>query len=83
MLRAVLLQRKAPQHIWRSFLPELVFALNTSVSKVTQCIPYNVIFRRNARLPVDVLFSTDPCPTFDVTTPATYGQDRSFILEDT
>ena len=83
MLRAVLLQRKAPQHKWRSLLPELVFALNTSVSKVTQCIPYNVIFGRYARLPIDVLFSIDPCPTVDVTTPATYAQDRSFILEDT
>ena len=83
MLRAVLLQRKAPQHKRRSLLPELVLALNTSVSKVTHCIPYNVVFGRYARLPIDVLFSIDPCPTVDVTTPATYAQDRSFILEDT
>ena len=60
-----------------------MFALNTSVSKVTQCIPYSVTFGRYARLPIDVLFSIDPCPTVDVTTPATYTQDRSFILQDT
>ena len=83
MLRAVLLQRNAPQCKWRSLLPELEFALNTNVSKVTQCIPYNAIFGRYSRLPIDVLFSIDPSPAVDATTPATYAQNRSFIFEDT
>ena len=53
------------------------------MSKVTQCIPYNAIFGRYSRLPIDVLFRIDPCPAVHVTTPATYAQNHSFIFEDT
>ena len=77
----MVLQRKASQIKFRLLMPEIVFALNTSVSKVTQCIPYNVIFGRYARLPIDVLFGIVPYQTVGTTTPATYAQDRSYILE--
>ena len=39
MLRALLLHRKLQQSQWHSLLPSLVFALNTSESKATKCIP--------------------------------------------
>ena len=82
MLRSVLLQRKAQQSKWRSFLPELVFALNTSISKATRCVPYNVVFGRSARLPIDTLFNHDQILLYDATSPADYAEDRSFILKD-
>ncbi len=59
MLRAVLLHRRWPQPKWRQILPSLIFALNTSVSKATNCIPYNVVFGRSVVLPQDVTFGHD------------------------
>ena len=64
MLRAVILHRHLPQTSWRQLLPSLIFALNTSLSKATNCIPYNVVFGRSAFLPQDVAFGhamPDPC----------------------
>ena len=83
MLRTVLLQRKLNQSKWASLLPELVFALNTSESKATKCIPFNVVFGRDARLPIDVLFDHDrlDCPR-DINTAAEYAEDRNFALKD-
>ena len=82
MLRSVLLQRKAQQTKWTSLLPELVFALNTSLSKAIKCTPFNVVFGRSARLPVDALLTANQHQFLDVNTPADYAQDRSFALTD-
>ena len=57
LLRSVLLHRQLSQSQWRSLLPELVFALNASVSSSTQCVPYNVVFGRSAVLPHDITFN--------------------------
>ena len=83
MLRTVLLQRKLNQSKWASLLPELVFALNTSESKATKCTPFKVVFGRDARLPIDVLFDHDPldCPE-DIKTAEEYAKDRYFALKD-
>ena len=51
MLRAALLQRRASQTKWTSVLSELVFALNASFSKATNCVPYNVVFGRSPVFP--------------------------------
>lgn len=83
MLRSILLQRKARQFKLRSFLPELVFALNTSLSKAINCVPYNIVFGRSPRLQVDVLLSDNYNQLLDVNTPVDYAQDRRFVLEDT
>ena len=56
MLRSVLLHRRIPQTQWHPILHQLVFALNTTTSKSTNCVPYNVIFGRSATLPQDVVF---------------------------
>ena len=60
MLRAVLLHQRLDQSKWRSILFNLVFALNTTVSKATKCIPYEVVFGRTAVLPQDILFGNAP-----------------------
>ena len=52
MLRAVLLHRRLQQSQWRSILFNLVFALNTAISKATKCVPYEVVFGRPAALPI-------------------------------
>ena len=44
ILRTILLDRKIPQKQWREVLPEVMFALNTTISSSTKCIPYNVVF---------------------------------------
>ena len=82
ILRSVILSRKLPQHKWRSLLPELTFALNTSESKATKCSPYYVVFGRSARLPIDVLFCAKEPSVGDSNTPLTYAQERQLILRD-
>ena len=83
MLRAVLLHRKLRQNQWRQLIPGLVFALNTSESKAIKCVPYNVVFGRNATLPQDVLLDHNEHPRFaDVTTPAEYSQEVKFAPGD-
>ena len=82
ILRSVILSRKLPQHKWRSLLPELTFALNTSESKATKCSPYYVVFGRSARLPIDVLFCDKEPSVGDSSTPLTYAQERQLILKD-
>eukprot|EP00795_Rhopilema_esculentum_P006977 gene6977-biopygen8406 len=68
---------KLNQSKWASLLPELVFALNTSESKATKCTPFKVVFGRDARLPIDVLFDHDPldCPK-DINTAEEYAEDH-------
>ena len=55
ILRSVLLHRKLDQAKWRQIIPELLFALNCSENLATKCNPYNVVFCRQAILPLDVL----------------------------
>ena len=83
ILRSILLARNLPQHKWRALLPEIAFALNTSISKATKHIPYNIVFGRSARLPIDVLFNDNAPPIADPTTPTDYAQERYLILRDT
>ncbi len=83
MLRSALLQRKTNQNKWASVLPELVFALNTVPSKATNCVPYNVIFGRPPRLPIDALFNHQQRKTaVDISTAADYADERNFVLQD-
>ena len=82
VLRAVLLHRKLQQSKWRSLLPSLVFALNTSESKATGCIPYNVVFGRSAVLPQDVLFQQGNVDNYDLVSPKEYEKDTTSLLRD-
>ena len=56
ILRTLLLDRKIPQNQWRRLLPEVTFAMNTTISSSTKCTPYNVVFGRNPILPEDIAF---------------------------
>ena len=51
ILRTTLLSRNSPQKEWNRYLAAVVFALNTSISKATKCIPYKVIYGRDPVLP--------------------------------
>ena len=54
MFRTHLLANKLHQRKWRSVLKEIIFALNTTVSTATKCVPYEVVFGREAVIPADV-----------------------------
>ena len=54
LFRTHLLANKLHQKHWRSVLKELVFALNTSVSSATKCVPYEIVHGRAAIIPEDV-----------------------------
>ena len=75
ILRSAILSRKSPQYRWRSLLPEVTLALNTSESKATKHSPYYVVFGRFARLPIDVLFCDNEPSADDSNTPMTYAQE--------
>ena len=60
MLREVLLHQRLEQSKWYSILFNIVCASNTTVSKATKCIPYEVVFGRPAILPQDILFRNAP-----------------------
>ena len=82
VLRAVLLHQKLRQLKWRSLLPSLVFALNTSESKATGCIQHNVVFGRSAVLPQDILFQKGNVDTYDQVSPKEYEKDITPLLRD-
>ena len=54
LFRTHLLGNKLHQNQWRSVLKELVFALNTTVSTTTKCVPYEVVHGRDPIIPEDV-----------------------------
>ena len=45
---------------WDSYLPLLMFAYCTSVQESTGCTPYQLVFGREGRLPIDVMFGLPP-----------------------
>ena len=55
MLHAVLLHPRLQQSQWCSILFKLVFALNTTISKATKCVPYEAVFGCPAVLPQEIL----------------------------
>ena len=79
ILRAVLLHRRLNEAKWRSVLPELVFALNTSFSKASKCVPYSTIFGRTAVLPQDKGVTSDE---HEHLTARDYGEEATFVLAD-
>jgi len=82
MLRSVLLDRRLNQSKWRLVLAELVFALNTSFSKSTKCIPYTTVFGRTAVLPQDITFQDKTVNEHDNLSPIDYEEEITSILPD-
>ena len=56
--RTLLQDEELSQTSWRQLLKEITFALNTSVSTATKWTPYQVLYGKNAVLPIDVLIDT-------------------------
>ncbi|RNA13104.1 Transposon Ty3-G Gag-Pol poly [Brachionus plicatilis] len=51
------------QKVWDKYLPKLAFAYNTAVHHTTGLTPFEVIYGRKPKLPVDMLF---PAPDLDL-----------------
>lgn len=56
MLKTLSAQQKTN---WKDHLPKLAFAYNSTVCKSTGFSPFELIFGRSSRLPVDFMFNTD------------------------
>ena len=84
VLRSILLHRGLSQSTWCKILPEVVFALNTSLSKATQCVPYNIVFGRSAILPQDIVFESlhQHRDQFDQRFPKEYEEETSSLLRE-
>ena len=83
ILRSALLSRNMAETKWRKLLPSLVFALNCSVSKATQSVPYTVVFGRSPTLPVDILFgNNNTSGNKDSVTPKEYTEEVGVSLKN-
>ena len=83
ILRSILLNRKLDQKKWRQLLPELVFALNCSISSAIDCVPYSVVFGRTPTLQMDVVFGTNrKSQCDDVISAQQYSAEIEFSLND-
>ena len=54
VFRTHLLSNNLHQNKWRSILKDIVFALNTTISAATKCVPYSLVHGRDAVIPEDV-----------------------------
>ena len=64
-------------------MPAAVFALNTSMSKATKCVPYEVLYGRSPVLPEDVLWGVnDKFVLRDVTNPTEYAEEIKINLRE-
>ena len=83
ILRSVLLDKNIAQKNWRQLFPGVAFALKTSEDKAIKCIPYNVVFRRPAVLPQDVLLgASEKFQLRNVTTAVQCAEDINFGLQE-
>ena len=65
------------------YLPSVVFALYTSISTATKCIPYTVVFGRDPILPEDVLLGIDKrYAYYDVTNASDYAEELQGTLNE-
>ena len=64
---------------WPNYIPAMVFAYNSSVSKFTMCTPFNLMFGRDPRLMQELVESTDP--SVDVSPVAADGRVPDFAIE--
>ena len=81
VIRTVLNARRLPQSSWEELLRGIVFALNTSISKAINCIPFEVIHGRTAVLPIDVNMelTTKNVPR-DLPTPEEFAEELKIAL---
>jgi len=82
MLRSVLLHCQISQSRWREILPKLLFALNASESKATQCTPFEVVYGRPAVLPQDIVFDVLQPDPHDTLSAESYKEEVTSELQD-
>jgi transposase InsO family protein len=82
MLRCALLDRNLSPSKWRQVLPELVFALNCSLSSAIKCLPYKVVFGRDPVLPIDVHLGLKNIGCDDNVTPREYSDETNMALQN-
>ena len=82
MLRSVLLYRRLSQSRRREILPQLLFALNASESKVTRCTPFEVVYGRPAVLPQDIIFDVLQPDPHDTLSAESYREEVTSELQD-
>ena len=81
LFRTLLLDFEIPQNQWDRLLPGIVFALNTTVSHTTKCVPFEVLYGRKPILPIDMIFGTNLESAY-VSTPEEYVSDLKIQLRD-
>ena len=71
--------RAQEEERWDEFLPELLMAYRASVHDTTKFTPYRLMFGREIRLPVDVMFGKTPDPVQEHTA---YARELRARLEN-
>ena len=83
-LRSILLHCGLSQSTWCKIVPEVVFTFNTSLSKTTQCVLYNIVFGRSVILPQDIAFESlhQHRDQYDQRFPNEYEEETSSLLRE-
>ena len=81
IFRTLLLDFELPQNQWERLIPSVIFALNTSISNTTKCIPYEVLYGRKPVLPIDLVMNSN-IESFKAGTPEEYISDLRIQLRD-
>ena len=64
---------------WESHINKVCMAYNTSIQLTTAYTPFYLMFRRQARIPADIMYGTDRPPN---STPAEYAAELRRNLEE-
>lgn len=69
---------------WKKYLPTLVFAYNSTKHETTKFTPYELMFGRKPRLPIDFLFETPTNESSsDLADPKTYVEELKQRIKST
>ena len=84
ILRTSLLDTKMSQKEWRKILPSTTFAVNSTESCSTKCIPFKVAHGRAPTLPEDIALGVrERLELRDSTSASQYAEETAFALNTT
>ena len=66
---------------WSDYVQQLAFFYNCSPHSVTQFSPFELMFGRNCRMPVDIYLNTQPSDVIHKRTPLQYVKALQFRME--
>ena len=78
LLMMLSIRAQEEEESWDEFLPELMMAYRASVHDTTKFTPFHLMFGREIRLPIDVMFGRTPDPVQEHTE---YAKELRFRLE--